>query len=219
MTDRTTALVDAVLARGLAVKDRLDAGDAPDLDVEQTALRRMLTPTGDVALDPDFAGDAVTSGATYGGPAFLGLRYALACWLDELFILHTRWDRAWTERKLEENLYGTNDRAWRFWEQAAAADRRPDPGVLAAYLLCVALGFRGDYSHDPAKLAAWVAATREKTVRPPDDVPAPPARAADADVAPLRGRDEMRMMTVAAAGAALLALPVVAYLAVRRLYG
>ena len=42
-------------------------------------------------------------------------------WLDELFILYSSWESAWNERKLEGSLYGSNDRAWRFWEQARIA--------------------------------------------------------------------------------------------------
>jgi len=92
----------------------------------------------------------------------------------------------WTERKLEEALYGTNDRAWRFWEQAAAADRRADPAVLSTFVLCVALGFRGDYSPNPAKLAEWLTAAKERAARPAGDPPVPAGRPTPADVPPLR---------------------------------
>ena len=72
---------------------------------------------------------------------FLGVRYGLTCWLDELFILYSPWERLWNERKLEASLYGTNDRAWRFWEQARLAESRAGSSALEVFYLCVILGF------------------------------------------------------------------------------
>src|SRR5262249_62306200 len=87
--------------------------------------------------------------------AFLGIRYALVCWLDEIFILDSPWASEWNERKLEEGLYGTNDRAWKFWEQARKAEARPGTDALEVYYLCVVLGFRGDLRNAPERLAGW----------------------------------------------------------------
>src|SRR5438045_3952301 len=117
MTDAQTELVHTVLGSGLDLKRRLDRGEQPALEIEQTSLRRLLFGRPEAERWPEFAGDAADpAGPEYPGPPFLGLRYALTCWLDELFILYSRWDAAWTEKKLEMTLYGTNDRAWRFWE-------------------------------------------------------------------------------------------------------
>jgi type VI secretion system protein ImpK len=220
MTDELSAAVHAVFDRGLDLKARLDRGDEVSVDAEQAEFRRLLAGPDGADRWADFVGDAADpTGVPRGGPPFLGLRYALACWVDELVILYTRWDAVWNERKLEVALYGTNDRAWRFWEQASAAERRPDPALLGVYLLCVALGFRGDYRDDPRKLTDWVAAAKERAGRPPGDPPSPPARPPAVDVPPLRGRDDMQQMALAAGMVLLLGLPVLAYLAVRQLAG
>ena len=47
----------------------------------------------------------------------LDIRYAMVCWIDELFILNSVWGTQWNEQKLEVDLFGTNDRAWKFWEK------------------------------------------------------------------------------------------------------
>ena len=94
-----------------------------------------------------------------------GARYALVCWFDELFTCHSRWAEAWNEAKIESTLYGGNDRAWEFWRQAQLADAEPSDDSLAAYYLCVALGFRGELRNQPDKLAAWVEKTRSRVAR------------------------------------------------------
>src|SRR5262249_56273100 len=82
---------------------------------------------------PDFGGDSDTAGELRGGGAqrFLGIRYALVCWLDELFIVGTRWSARWNERKLEVALYGTHDRGWRVLGQARPAEGRGGRGAPA----------------------------------------------------------------------------------------
>lgn len=221
MTDDLSQMVHAVFGYGLGLKQRLDRGESPALDAEQAAIRRLLFARPEADRWPAFAGDAVDpAGPERPGPPFLGLRYALTCWLDELFILYTRWDAAWTERKLEMTLYGTNDRAWRFWEQADAAGRRSDQAVLGVFLVCVALGFRGDYRDDPARLAAWLTETQDRVCRtpaggwqPPPHLPPP------TDAPPLKGREALNRMALTAGWVLLATLPVVAFLAVRQLAG
>src|SRR5689334_22251283 len=101
MTDELSDLVHGVFGYGLDLKWRLDHGDEPAIDAEQAALRRLLHPRPDAGGWPDWAGAAAAPAAPpRAGPPFLGLRYALTCWVDELVILYTRWDAAWTERKL-----------------------------------------------------------------------------------------------------------------------
>src|SRR6185312_5642130 len=92
--------------------------------------------------------------------SFLGIRYALVCWLDELFTSDRIWQAAWNERKLEVELYGSNDRAWKFWQQAALAQARPAADALEAAYLCVTLGFRGKLRDQADRLEPWIAAAR-----------------------------------------------------------
>ncbi len=92
--------------------------------------------------------------------ALADLKYALVCWLDELFVDETEWGARWNERKLEVAVFGTNDRAWRFWESARQAATRSEPDVLEVYYLCVQLGFRGELRGDRERLAAWASVAR-----------------------------------------------------------
>ena len=120
---------------------------------------------------------------------FLGVRYGLACWLDELFVNYTTWDALWNEQKLEMELYGSNDRAWKFWEQASLAEKRQATDALECYFLCAELGFRGDLADEPAKLEAWLAGVRAQLART-QARPwiAPPEREPATHVPPLRPR-------------------------------
>ena len=114
MREETAGLVHGVFRHGLDLKDRLAGGASPSLATEQAMLMRLLegTPEAKGPSDPQVAAD---------------VRYALVCWLDELFVDETPWGGQWNERKLEVALYGTNDRAWRFWERAPAVGREERP--------------------------------------------------------------------------------------------
>src|SRR4051812_7827290 len=130
MREETAGLVHGVFRYGLGLKDRLARGESPALATEQAMLLRLLGggPDAKWPTDPTVAAD---------------LRYALVCWLDELFVDESDWGARWNERKLEVALFGTNDRAWRFWEQARQTATRNDPDALEVYYLCLQLGFRG----------------------------------------------------------------------------
>jgi type VI secretion system protein ImpK len=192
-------LVHPVIAYGLRLRERLDRGEVPDLLTEQAALRGMLFSEGPARQWPDFGGD--------GTGHFLGVRYALVCWLDEIFILDSPWTTQWNERKLEEALYQTNDRAWKFWEQAERAADRPD--ALEAFYLCVILGFRGIYREDPARVSEYRRnwekvfhqVQQKGPTMPPDSKPA-------MNVRPMRGRDRFQKVVMAWAVAMLIVLPV-----------
>src|SRR4051812_38641783 len=115
MQEELANLVHPVLHYGLALKERLQRGDAPSLDLEQTRLKTMLLTELDAGQYPEYGGEGGVGGfgtAIEGRPAamaasgnFLGARFALTCWLDELFIVHSPWSSAWNERKLEVALY------------------------------------------------------------------------------------------------------------------
>ena len=87
--------------------------------------------------------------------------YALACFVDELFVSYIpQWN--WREHILERERYESRDRAWKFWqeagramEQARAHDHPADRGVLEIYFLCVELGFIGNQG-DPETRAEWI---------------------------------------------------------------
>src|SRR5262245_7624944 len=120
MHENTAKLVYPVLTYGVRLRGRVDAGDAPDLEKEQSLLKGLL-------------GAGSQAGEWGGGLAdsdLPGLRrtqrppshYALVCWLDEIFSDKSSWGVQWTEHTLEHALYGTRARAYRFWEQARRAE-------------------------------------------------------------------------------------------------
>lgn len=206
MNDELTRHILSVINYGIKLKDRLDSGEALMLDTENATLKQMLWGEGVVRGHPDY-GDNVPRPVMPDSREFLGIRYALACWLDELFIedVNSPWREDWRERALESEIYGgSQERAWRFWAQAEIAEKRPSPEAIEAYLWCVMLGFRGDPRLvDPAQWAERVRkrvlAARQQEVRLPADLNL------RTNVPALRGRDRFRtaarlMVVVAAIG-------------------
>lgn len=187
MTPQFSNLVYPVLTYALDLKDRLDRGESADLETEQRELLNRLTSEIEGRRQADFAGD---------GQNYLGVRYALACWLDELFIVHSPWSDRWNDRKMEVALYGTNDRAWKFWDQADLVLRRPNspkvlhpPGIDAveAFFLCVVLGFRGKHLSAPAKVREYVDDMRSQVSRT-STWQSPRDSGVETNVEPLTGR-------------------------------
>jgi type VI secretion system protein ImpK len=206
MQERTANLVHPVVTYGLRLKERLAQGEKPDLSTEQTKLKGLLAGQGQARGVLDWAGDSLDpipsavhrpgESGRRGGDGFLGLRYALACWLDEIFILDSPWGEAWKERSLEWALYTSNDRAWKFWEQAKLAEGRPGTDALESFYLCVMLGFRGDLVHAPDRLQAWRNAVEGRITQGPAWTE-PPSKEPDTNVHPLHGRERLRRMILA----------------------
>jgi len=227
MQHEVETLVHRVLRHGIQLKERLRQGETFDLRNEQAVLKRLLLTEEQARQLPDYGSDAVgftSQEPVYGTPlttqdragTFLGIRYALVCWLDELFLIDSPWDAQWNETKLEQSLYGSNDRAWKFWEQAKLGDKRPGLTALKTYFLCVMLGFRGDFRDDTAFLTAWVDATRRRlTQDAPGDWPKPPDRDIKTSVPPLYGRDALRRMVIACGTLLLILIPVVSFFFVK----
>lgn len=210
MQDAIANLVHSVFAYGLRLKERLARGESPSLEIEQAALKGMLLSEIEAQRWADFGGDADPTGEARNrtGSRFLGVRYALVCWLDELFILDSPWSTRWNERKLEVALYGTNDRAWKFWEQARLAESRGGIDGIEVYFLCVMLGFRGELREEPERLQAWVAAARSQiTRRHLQEWPYPPELEPPSSVPPLTGTAHFRRMLVVAGVALIVLVP------------
>ena len=89
MSPQFSELVHPVISYALDLKERLDNGDDPDLETEQRQLIDRLRSDGEVRRLSDYTGDGAT---------FLGARYALTCWIDELFIVYSSWSDLWKER-------------------------------------------------------------------------------------------------------------------------
>jgi type VI secretion system protein ImpK len=177
-------LTGPVLRYGLRLRQRLELGDPFDLATEQAALKGLLRSPHEAPQAPGPHGDS---------DRFLGSRYALACWLDELFISDSPWSSKWRERKLEEALFGTNDRAWKFWAQSRLAQASAEVDALETYFLCVKLGFRGELRDQPGQLAEWCESAEAILNRKrAASWPAPPELPPGTNVAPLLGRARLR---------------------------
>jgi type VI secretion system protein ImpK len=228
MQEQLADLVYPVLMRGLELKERLEAGESASFEAEQGLLKGLLLTEAEARHLPDFGGDGDTFERRNGGvsegtsvpPAdrFLGIRYVLACWLDELFILDSPWEAQWNEQKLEVALYGTNDRAWKFWEQARLAEKRSGNDALEAFFLCVMLGFRGGLAAEPARLQSWVAAAASIVGREHGrQWAAPPELEPATRVPPLRARQRLQRALLAGGVLLLLLVPAVAAFLVQQL--
>jgi type VI secretion system protein ImpK len=229
MREEIANLVYPVLSHGMSLKERLEFGHEPDLDREQAELKRLLGTEVDARRWSDYGGDYgpdnVPAGAARGDDAerrgadhFLGIRYALVCWLDELFVLDSPWESQWNERKLEGELYGTNDRAWKFWEQARRAETQPGSDALEVFFLCVILGFRGDLRDEPNRLQAWVAGTQIRVTRSQGKQwPYPAELQAPTYVPPLRGRERLQKLVLAAGALLLFVIPVTLFILIQQL--
>jgi len=226
MQDEMANLVFPVFTYGLQIKDLLDQGRDMSIEEVQSNIKGMLLSETEARRWVDYGGDAdaVTATGGYGAldaaerererEKFLGVRYALVCWLDELFILESAWSTSWNEQKLEAVMYETNDRAWKFWEQAQRAEKRPTRDGLEAFFLCVMLGFRGEYAEDPARLDNWVSAARAHLNRGlSEDWPYPPELEPPIHVPPRHGRARLQKMVFRGGMVLLIALPfIVAFL-------
>lgn len=222
MAEELTSLVHSILQHGIRLKSRLARGETLILENEQALLKKLLLSDSEARRWPDYGGDVSAAPAridTLGRPgstaasgaAFLGIRYALVCWLDEIFLIDSLWDARWNESKLELALYGTNDRAWHFWEQARLAEVRPGTEALAAFFLCVMLGFRGELSDHPDQLQGWVENCRRRLLRGDSSAwVRPPERTPVTHVPPLRGREGLRRLVVSGGALMLVMIPVLA---------
>jgi type VI secretion system protein ImpK len=213
------------VAYGLDLKERLEQGARPPLDYELERLRGLLLGGSELKNLEDYAGEPGGAGdlrMTMGrgdSNRFLGARYALTCWLDEIFIADSPYADDWNERKLEVAIYGgSSDRAWKFWEQARLAEKRPGTDALEVFYWCVMLGFRGELRDSPDKLRDWTHAIRDRIRRAHRAELALPAdRGFDTYVPRLTGRDRFETMLKVAAGLALVAVPALIVLVMRGL--
>jgi type VI secretion system protein ImpK len=183
MREEIAKVIHPVLSHGLDLRDRVLRGEKVVLDREQQTLTRLLRPAIEAKVWPDYGGS---------DGRFLGTRYALTCWLDELFLnedfYDTTWGREWNDKKLEVSLYGTNDRAWNFWFQAELAEAE---GLDAqeVFYLCVMLGFRGEGEKKPVDLDSWREQMEAKLERPPAEQP---GLKVELNARPRRARDRLR---------------------------
>jgi type IV/VI secretion system ImpK/VasF family protein len=150
MHERLAGKVHQVLSYALELKEKLDSGQRPSLHPAQLELRGLIERIG------------MAEGGTP-DPQSRQIQYALACWLDEIFILGSPWRTEWDSRSLEVSM-GFNpakERAWRFPEMARSATG----DLLEVCYLSVMLGFRGEWAEKADDLRAWVESARAQLRR------------------------------------------------------
>jgi len=202
MQDKYARVVHEVFGHGLDLKTRIQRGEVASMQVEQQRFIQMLNGQIELNQDPNYMGDSVnarqTSNPNRSMEPFLGIRYALACWLDEIFIApDSPWSAAWTESTLETYLHGSSqDRGWRFWENAIKAEGRHGTDALEVYLWCVLLGFRGKPEESRiTSVTKWIDKVRKGVIQGmPKEFSLPTEREAPSDVPPLRNRERYSMM-------------------------
>lgn len=214
MCDDLANQLHDVILHGLKLRDRVAAGDRPHLGTEQAKLKGMLGSGNAPAPWGGESDPTASIGVGQSDRGFLGMRYALACWLDEILI-EAGW-REWDENKLESALYRTNIRYSNFWNQARLADALPSAvEAQEVFLLCVLLGFRGEMGEQPEKLREWVSATRARVTRGlGKDLPELPQKSPVTDVPPLLGVEKYRKMMQRLVAGVLVAVLVTAFLVV-----
>jgi type VI secretion system protein ImpK len=197
-----------VLVAGMNLRDRVVTGNRPHLGTEQGKLKALLNglDRGTARVDQSLGAQDRTEGD------FLGVRYALVCWLDETMI-EAGW-REWDENKLEQSLYRTNMRYSNFWQQARLAEADPSGSESqTGFLLCVLLGFRGELGETPERLREWVSTSKARITKSLGKEPAAlPEKAPISDVPPLVGIEKYRQMTKRLVAAVLIAVPLLAFL-------
>ncbi len=212
MRDDLARPVFDILLLGIKLRERVLAGEKPMLGTEQAKLKAMLGSANTPA--PWGSESDPTHSIANRDREFLGLRYTLTCWLDEILI-EAGW-KEWDENKLESNLFRTNIRYGNFWQQAHLAEAIPATAdALEVFLLCVLLGFRGEYGENPSRLREWVDSTRSRVSRGMNKELAPlPEQTPVSNVPLLLGVEAYRKMTQRLVVGMLFAIPVVVFLIV-----
>jgi len=207
MNEKIVRRIHDVLGAGLEILERLDRQENPRMEIEHGRLVSLLLAGGELEYDPIYNGElATTSGRETSSQdinnRFFGVRYPLACWLDELFLSESApgwWRDQWLGDTMEVRLYGgAQQRAWRFWDQARKAEGpRGSPEALEAYLWCVMLGFRGEPKALKPEVNPphWVENVRKRVLAARStDFPVPQQREAPTMVPALRGPDRLATM-------------------------
>jgi type VI secretion system protein ImpK len=199
MRDELADVVYPTVSYALQVRAGLERGDDLNMAAVQSELRTLLKTANEAQRWPEYGGD---------GDRYLGIRYALACWIDEMYILDSPWGPQWNERKLEESLYGSNERAWKFWFQAKLAQARPGTDALEAFYLCVMLGFRGEGPEKPDTVATWRDAVENQLARVHNQPwPGPQELQPELNAMPRRAKERLRQLLIGVIGMVALLIP------------
>ncbi len=233
----TEKLIDKshdVINSGMALFSQVNQQPAPDMLKEQFRLIQMLdnllrgiSATSPRISEPDKASEPPISTSNQSElPGRLGsipskddipgvCRYLLACWLDELFVMETDWSRAWNESKLELTLFGTNDRAWRFWDFANSNQASSNEAIKYVAFSCVMHGFQGQMIESPAGLSKWVDKLKAEIIKSSmESWTPPPSLPIKAEVPELNGYHKVENAVRMAIVILIVIVPVFSFLIV-----
>jgi type VI secretion system protein ImpK len=142
MTDALSKLIYPVIQYVIDVQDYAQRGSQPSLPEVRGRLLDML----------GHAEDEAKSSSTLAND-FPMIKRVLVYWVDEALV-NSQWNSStqWEAHTLEWEYYQEKLRAERFPEVAREALRRKGTDPLEACILGMALGFRGEYRSDPARL-------------------------------------------------------------------
>lgn len=161
MTEPFANIVLPVFQRVTELLDRLSWGEKPSLDEVMKQTRSWIESAEQKAhADRDLAEDYELS------------KYGLVGWIDEV-LTNSEWGRSvgWGDQLslLEWDLYKSRLSGDKFYQEADIAEAHADNGqgvdALEAYLLCVALGFRGRLASHEEQFTEWVNRVSEKIRR------------------------------------------------------
>jgi type VI secretion system protein ImpK len=211
MSEELRNQIHKVLGYGLQVKERIErGGELPSLSQEQAMLRGLLLSEREARRWPEYSGDGADGSQAANPNTFLGIRYALVCWLDEIFV-NSRWGTTYLQNQvLEFQLYGTSVGGWAFWQQADMALARGSREAVEAFFLCVMLGFRGAQRGNADAVREWRSTVeRRLSHRLTESVAEPPHREPPSHPEPLYGRQALHTMFVRATAVVVVLIPLV----------
>jgi type VI secretion system protein ImpK len=209
MREEIARYVFPVFTTGVQRKQELLAGAPLDFATVQSELAGLLQATAETKpwVDPGH----VVKG-------FLGIQFALTCWVDDLFN-DSPWRERWDPEILEYKYFRTRLRGELFWEQCKLAELLTTTDTLEVFYLCVVLGFRGNLAHLDApgegKLKEWCDKVRGQLERSqPTDFELPVQMTPRTFVPALKGSDQFRRMRRVLIACVLALVPVFAFLVV-----
>jgi type VI secretion system protein ImpK len=182
MTEAFAEVVAPVFQGVIDFQNRLVRGEHPTVEDQRRELIDLLSRAEE---------RAVRTSAALARDFELAKR-ALIYWIDEILITSS-WRHAheWTNQILEFHFYHEGSAAVRFYEMATEAEKRDSTDPLETFLLCVALGFRGDLASDTEEVRRWASRVHDRvaegTSQPEQYIPEPASSQGERGLAALHG--------------------------------
>src|SRR5437764_1438583 len=91
MNEKIVRRIHDVIGSGLEILERLERQENPRMEAEHARLVNLLIAGGDLEYDATYNGELAQLAGRGTmtqdiNSRFFGVRYALACWLDEMFL-------------------------------------------------------------------------------------------------------------------------------------